>query len=81
MTETTEHTIALDMKHRALRSGDRWALMQRDREGEWQTLETWAGNRRSLFHRLDQRGIVPSRDAEAQLALLPESQGFKERMP
>jgi hypothetical protein len=28
---------------------------------------------------LDEQGIVPTRDAEAQLALIPESSGFRER--
>lgn len=80
MTDT-EITIDIDLKHRAIRSGDRWALMRRNRDGAWDAVETWAGGRRSLFHRLERHGIVPSREAERRLALVPETQGFRERMP
>ena len=79
MTEPTEITIALDLKHRAIRSANRWAVQKRLPDGTYDTLATWAGGRRSLFHWMEQHGVVPSRDAEARLAQLPEGTGFRER--
>ena len=79
MTAPTEITIDLDSVHRAIRSGDRWAVMRRQPDGGWHTLATWAGGRRSLFHWAEKNDVHPSREAEAQLALLPETRGFRER--
>ncbi|MDQ5918939.1 MAG: hypothetical protein QG660_2054 [Pseudomonadota bacterium] len=79
MTATTEITIELDRVHTALRSGDRWAICKRLPDGTHDTLETWAGGRRSLFHHCNALGIVPSREAEERLALLPETTGFRDR--
>lgn len=76
---TTEVTIDLDRVHRAVRSGDRWAIMKRQPDGSWDSVETWSGGRRSLFHHCERHGIVPSREAETQLATLPESTGFRDR--
>lgn len=76
---STEVTIPLDRVHFAIRSGDRWALRKRLPNGELDTLETWAGGRRSLFHHCQSRGIVPSREAEELLALQPETRGFRDR--
>lgn len=75
----TEHVIDLDRMHRAIRSGDRWALQRRQPDGSHDTLETWDGGRRSLYQRLEKRNIVPSRDADLRLARLPEAMGFRER--
>lgn len=73
-------TIELDRLHRAVRSGDRWAIQKRLPDGQLDTLEAWAGGRRSLFHHCEKLGISPSREAEAALASLPESTGFRDRV-
>lgn len=78
MTDT-EHQIQLDAKHRVLRSGNRWALQHRQADGTYDLQHAWDGNRRSLLQYLEQQGIVPSRQAETQLANLPEAKGFRER--
>lgn len=75
----TEITIELDRVHRAIRSGNRWAIMKRMPDGGYDTLRTWAGGRRSLFRQCEEFGIAPTRQAEAQLAVIPESDGFKDR--
>lgn len=79
MTEPTEITIDVDSKTRAVRSGNRWALLRRQPDGSWDCSRTWNGGRRSLLQYLDEQGIAPTRDAEAALSLIPESSGFKER--
>ena len=76
----TETTIRLDAKTRALRSGDRWATQRLQPDGSWDTLETWSGGRRSLFHWMEKHDVHPSRDAEAILNTLAESTGFRDRM-
>lgn len=76
----TELVFNLDRKTRALRSGDRWAAQRLQPDGTWDTLATWAGGRRSLFHWCERNDVHPTREAEAQLALLPESTGFRDRM-
>ncbi len=75
----TEITIALDRVHRAIRSGARWAVQRRKPDDTWDTLATWAGGRRSIYHWCQRNDVHPSREAEAQLDLLPESQGFRDR--
>jgi hypothetical protein len=80
MTAPTEIVIPLDRKTRALRSGDRWATQRLQPDGRWDTLETWTGGRRSLFHWMERNDVTPSREAEAQLAQVPESTGFRDRM-
>ncbi len=79
MTEPTETVILVDAKTKALRSGNRWCVQRRQSDGSWDMARTWTGGRRSLLQYLQEQGIVPTRDAEAALALVPESQGFKER--
>ncbi len=79
MNGPTETRIDLDRLHFALRSGDRWAICKRLPDGSIDTIETWSGGRRSLFHHCDQHGISPSREAEAVLERLPESTGFRDR--
>lgn len=78
MTDT-EATIDLDRKHRAVRSANRWAVQRLQPEGHWDMIAYWTGGRRSLYAWMEANDVHPSRDAEAQLALIPESQGFKER--
>ena len=78
MTDT-ETTIQIDAKTIAIRSGNRWALRRRLPDGSYDTARTWSGGRRSLLQYLDEQGIVPTRDAEAVLATVAESVGFKER--
>ncbi len=78
MTDT-EISILIDAKTKALRSGNKWAIMRRQPNGDWDCSRAWTGGRRSLLQYLDEQGIVPTRDAEAALSLVPESSGFKER--
>ena len=78
MTDT-EQSIQIDAKTRAHRSGNRWAVQRRLPDGSWDMAKTWTGGRRSLLLYLEGEDIHPSRDAEAALAQIPESQGFKER--
>lgn len=78
MTDT-EMTIELDRKHRAIRSGERWVLQRHQPDGSWDMVDHWQGGRRSLVHRLETHRVVPSREAEAALERVPESEGFKER--
>jgi len=80
MTAATEIRVDLDRVHFALRSGDRWAVCKRLPDGSSDTLVAWSGGRRGLFNRLEELGIVPSREAEERLAQLPESTGFRDRM-
>lgn len=79
MTEPTETTIQIDAKTIALRSENRWAVRRRLPDGSYDTAKTWSGGRRSLLQYLEEQGIVPTRDAEAQLSTIAESVGFKER--
>lgn len=76
----TEVQILLDRKTKALRSGDRWAIQKLQPNGDWDMVSAWAGGRRSIFHWCERNDIHPSREAEAQIDLLPESTGFKDRM-
>lgn len=74
----TEVTIQIDQKHKALRSGNQWAVQRLTRDGVYDTVDTWTGNRRSLLHWLEAHKIHPTRIAEQQLAALPERTGFRE---
>jgi hypothetical protein len=73
--------VALDRKHIAYRRGDEWELAKRDDDGVFRTLERWPGNRRSLFHKMEGYGIVPSREAEQALLLVPEQTSFRADEP
>lgn len=75
----TEVTIPLDRKHRAIRSGSRWAVQQLRPDGSWDMIDAWNGARRSIYPWMAERGIVPQREAEAVLARLPETTGFYDR--
>jgi len=75
----TERTIELDRKTRALRSGSRWAVQKLQPDGSWDMVAAWTGGRRSLLKWCEENRVAPTREAEAQLAVLPESDGFKDR--
>lgn len=73
--------IALDRKHIAYRRDKEWEIAKRGDDGIFHTLERWVGNRRSLFHKMDGYGIVPSREAEQALLSIPEQPSFREDEP
>ena len=73
--------IALDRKHIAYRRDREWEIAKRGDDGVFHTLERWSGNRRSLFHKLEDYGIVPSREAEQALLSIPEQPSFREDEP
>lgn len=73
--------IPLDMKHVAQRVDRTWQLYKRDPDGNYVLLEEWRGNRRSLFHKMTDYGIVPSREAERELLSIPEQPAFREDEP
>lgn len=75
----TEATIDLDRKHRAIRSGNAWVVQQRRPDDSYDMVDHWRGNRRSLLRWCEEHDVHPSRDAEAVLDLLPETDGFTER--
>lgn len=75
----TETSIALDRKHKALRSGNRWAVQRLQPDGSWDMVDAWTGGRRSLLKWCEANHVAPTREAEAQLAVIPESDGFKDR--
>lgn len=79
MTTPTETVVVLDAKTKAIRSGSRWVIQRRQPDGSWDMTDHWDGSRRSLLQWCDKNGVYPTRDAEAQLALLPEGVGFRER--
>lgn len=74
----TDTTIQIDAKTKAIRSDDRWVIQRMQSDGNYDMVDNWTGNRRSLFHWLEKNRITPSRDAEQQLALLPERKSFRE---
>lgn len=78
MTDT-EYTIALDLKTKANRSGNKWVVSRLQPDGSWDMQAHWTGGRRSLLTYCEKEGVAPTREAEAALALIPESQGFRER--
>ena len=74
----TEATIQIDAKTKVHRSGNRWAVTKLQTDGHYDMIDTWDGNRRSLFRYFEDNDIHPSREAERQLDLLPERKGFRE---
>lgn len=76
---TVEAQIQIDAKTRAFRSNNRWAIQRRKPDGDYDLVDSWDGNRRSLYAWLERNKISPTRQAERQLALLPEQTGFRER--
>jgi hypothetical protein len=79
MTEPTQ--ISLDRKHVAYRRDKEWEIAKKDDGGIYRTVEKWIGNRRSLFRKMTDHGIVPSRDAETALLQMPEQAGFRPDEP
>jgi hypothetical protein len=79
MTQPTQ--ISLDRKHMAYRRDKEWEIAKKDDDGVYRTVERWVGNRRSLFRKMSDHGIVPSRDAELALMQVPEQPGFREDEP
>lgn len=77
----TETVIQLDRVTRVHRDGNRWAVTRLQPQGHYDMLHAWEGNRRSLFRWLEDNNVHPSREAERQLALLPERRGFREDDP
>lgn len=75
----TDVVIDLDRKHRAIRSGSRWAVQQLKADGSWDMVDAWDGTRRSIYAWMADRRIVPGREAEDVLARLPETTGFYDR--
>lgn len=73
--------ISLDRKHLAQRFGNNWELSKKDDTGIYRPFDRWAGNRRSLMRKLEEYGIVPSRQAEEVLLLVPEQPSFREDEP
>lgn len=72
-------TIQLDAKHRAHRvDNQRWVIQKANRDGVYDMIANWTGNRRSLLRWLEDNKIHPSREAESKIAALPERNGFKE---
>jgi hypothetical protein len=73
--------ISLDRKHIAQRYDRTWELAKLEPDGTYTLIERWIGNRRSLFHKMEGYGIVPSREAEQALLLIPEQPSFREDEP
>jgi hypothetical protein len=75
----SEVTIQIDAKTKATRVDDeRWVVQKRNREGAYATAADWTGPRRSLLRWLEDNKVYPSREAERQLAEIPERKSFKE---
>jgi hypothetical protein len=70
--------VPLDRLWLAERDGDVWVLSRKDDKGVYREQERWTGPRHSLYFACEQRGIVPSRDADRQLMQLPEQSGFRD---
>jgi hypothetical protein len=73
--------FSLDRKHIAQRSDRTWELAKLEPDGTYTLIERWVGNRRSLFHKMESYGIVPSREAEQALLSIPEQPAFREDEP
>lgn len=73
---TTDTVIDIDARTRVHRSGDRWVVQRRQTDGSYDLIANWTGNRRSLMRWLEDNNVYPTREAERQLALLPERRGF-----
>lgn len=72
----TEITIDVDMKVRVIRSDDKWVIQKKQPDGHYDMIDHWTGNRRSLMRWFEDNNVHPSREAERQLALLPERRSF-----
>lgn len=78
MTDT-EVQIQLDRKHRALRSGARWAVTRMQPDGSYDLIAHWDGGRRTIYHWMEKNNVHPTREAEAALDGLAEGVTFRER--
>lgn len=77
---TPDPTIQIDMRTRVVRSGDTWLIQQRQSDGHYDMIDHWQGNRRSLMRWFEDNNVHPTREAEQQLALLPERRSFPQDM-
>ena len=73
---TQDVVIEIDAKVRVHRSGDKWVIQKKQPDGRYDMIDHWTGNRRSLMRWLETNNVHPSREAERQLALLPERRSF-----
>lgn len=73
--------IQVDHKTKVHRDGDSWAVTKLQPDGHYDMIDHWHGNRRSLMIYLEENNIHPTREAEAQLARLPERRGFRADEP
>lgn len=73
---TPDPTIQIDMKTRVIRSGDTWLVQRLQPDGHYDMVDHWQGNRRSLMRWLEDNNVHPTREAEQQLAQLPERKSF-----
>lgn len=73
----TQINITLDAKHVAIRDDDSWVITRLQPQGHYDMIESWQGPRRSIFHVLERLDVHPTRQAEAQLAALPERRAFR----
>lgn len=77
MTDT-EQQIQLDKKHRLLRSGARLAIQKLQPDGSYDMVAAFQGGARSIVQWCAANGVYPTREAEAEIARIPE-QGFRDR--
>lgn len=81
-SEPHSTTIFLDRRHKAVRTSMRWDLYERlSATGIWRQLDQVTGPRKTIYILLERHGIIPSREADAQLNLLPERSSFREDTP
>lgn len=73
---TEDIVIDVDSKVRVHRSGDNWVIQRKQPDGSYDMTDHWTGNRRSLMRWFEDNKVFPSREAERQLALLPERRSF-----
>lgn len=71
--EPDRTSFELDLYHVAIRAGRGWILYRRQPNGWLKRIDMWTGSRRSLFRILEEHGIEASRQAEADLELLVET--------
>lgn len=80
MTDSVE--IFLDRRHKAVRTSMRWDLYERiSTTGIWRQLDQVTGPRKTIYTLLERHGIVPSREADEQLNLLPERSMWRQDQP
>ncbi len=77
-TADTEQTIPIDKKHRLTISGQRWAIQKLLPSGDYDLVANGQGGGRTILRWCADNNVVPTRDADALLAALPDL-GFRER--